>query len=317
MTVAKQDESLAFGQKTPAPLGTQQDKLFSTAAVGFWGTVWRRFRRHRLALFGVTMLLILIFLAIAAPVLSPYPYDELHMEDLVDGRPAPPFGEHILGTDQYGRDYLTRLLYGGRISLSVGLISVTISTLIALPLACFAGYFGGWRDQLVMRLVEFFTCIPALYLILTINSLVTKPSIFYVMVIIGAFAWMGTCRQVRAQFLSLREREFVQAARGLGLNESRIIYRHILPNALLPVIINSTLLVAAAIMTESALSYLGMGVQEPIPSWGAMLRQGNSFMRTSPHLAFLPGLMILVTCLSLNFVGDGLRDALDPRTEIK
>lgn len=286
-------------------------------SVGFWGAVWRRFRRHRLALIGLVVLAIMTLLAVAAPVIAPYPYDELHMDALINGRPAPPGGDFILGTDQYGRDYLTRLLYGGRISLAVGLVSVTISMAIALPLAAMAGFYGGWRDSFVMRLVELFSGVPALFLILAINSMVEKPSIFYVMIIIGAFGWMGTCRQVRAQFLSLREREFVQAAFATGGTNGRVMSKHMLPNALLPVIINSTMLVAAAIMTESALSYLGMGVQEPVPSWGAMLKTGNSFLRSSPHMATLPGLMIMIVCLSLNFVGDGLRDALDPRTQIK
>jgi peptide/nickel transport system permease protein len=262
---------------------------------------------------SVVVLLTMVILALAAPLVCPFPYDELHMGDLRGGQPLPPGDKYLLGTDNYGRDYLTRLVYGGRVSLLVGCVSMSISMLIGVPLACFAGYFGGVYDQAVLRLIEFFACVPTLFLILAINGMVKKASIFYVMAVIGLFGWMGVCRQVRAQFLSLRQSEFVQAAFALGYRDGWIIFRHILPNAMMPVIIHSTMSVAGAIMTESSLSYLGMGVQEPIPSWGAMLRIGKSYLRTSPHMAILPGLCILMACLSLNFLGDGLRDALDPR----
>ena len=310
---AAQKKEAFFSMKEEAFLSMKKETFLSVKVESYFSFVWKRFRSHRLAMASAVVLLLMVILALAAPLVCPFPYDELHMADLTGGRPLPPGGKYLLGTDNYGRDYLTRLVYGGRVSLSVGLISMSISMLIGVPLACFAGYFGGVYDQAVLRLIEFFSCVPTMFLILTINGMAKKPSIFYVMAVIGLFGWMGVCRQVRAQFLSLRQSEFVQAAFALGYRDGWIIFRHILPNAMVPVIIHSTMRVAGAIMTESSLSYLGMCVQEPIPSWGAMLRVGNSFLRTSPHMAVLPGLCILTACLSLNFLGDGLRDALDPR----
>lgn len=290
-----------------------EEAFFSAKVESFWTLVWKRFRRHRLAIGGAIVLTLMILVAALAPVISPYPFNELHLEDVKDGNPLPPGGKYLLGTDQLGRDYLTRCIHGGRISLSVGLVSVGISTLIGVPLGCIAGFYGGAVDMLIMRFTEFLRCIPTFFLILTVNAVVEKPSIFYVMLIIGIFGWMGVCRQVRAQFLSLRQQEFVQAASALGYRDSWVIFKHILPNALVPVIVSATMGVAGVIMTESSLSYLGLGVQEPVPSWGAMLKVGQGFLRNSPHMAIIPGVLIMVVALSLNFVGDGLRDALDPR----
>lgn len=289
-----------------------EESFFSSRVESFWMLVWKRFRRHKLAMGGATVLVALVFLAALAPYVCPYPFDELHLEDVPDAKPLSFSRKYLFGTDQFGRDYLTRCIYGGRISLSVGLVSVGISMLIGIPLGCVSGYYGGVVDMIIMRFTEFLSCIPTFFLILTVNAMVTS-SIYNVMVIIGVFGWMGVCRQVRAQVLSLRQQEFVQAAYALGYSDAKVIFRHILPNALVPVIVGATMGVAGAIMTESSLSYLGMGVQEPVPSWGAMLKVGQGFLRTSPRLAILPGLFILTVALSLNFVGDGLRDALDPR----
>lgn len=291
-----------------------EEAFFSTKVTSFWTLVWRRFRRHKLAMFGTVVLLLMILLAVFADIFTPYAYNQVNMGALINGRPAPPLTEgHPFGTDNFGRCFLTRVLYGGRISMAVGLVSVGISLLIGVPLGCLAGYFGGWVDAAIMRLVEFLSAIPVLFIILIVNAMVETPSIFYVMVIIGIFGWMGITRQVRGQFLSLRRQEFVQAAYSLGYKDKYVIFRHILPNALTPVIVAATMGVASAILTESALSYLGMGVQEPIPSWGAMLRFGQGHLRTSPHMAVIPGLFIMIVVLALNFLGDGLRDALDPR----
>ncbi len=289
-----------------------EDSFFSSRIESFWMLVWKRFRKHKLAMGGATVLIVLILMAVFAPYICPYPFDELHLEDVPDGKPLSFSRKYLFGTDQFGRDYLTRCIYGGRISLSVGLVSVGISMLIGIPLGCVAGYYGGMVDMIIMRFTEFLRCIPTFFLILTVNAMVTS-SIYNVMIIIGIFGWMGICRQVRAQFLSLRQQEFVQAAFALGYSDVKVIFRHILPNALVPVIVSGTMGVAGAIMTESSLSYLGMGVQEPIPSWGAMLKVGQKFLRTSPRMAIIPGILILIVALSLNFVGDGLRDALDPR----
>ncbi len=296
---------------TAAP-GDAEESFFSSRVESFWMLVWKRFRRHKLAMAGAVVLALLTLLAAFAPYVCPYPFDELHLEDAPGGKPASFSRKYLFGTDQFGRDYLTRCVYGGRISLSVGLVSVGISMAIGIPLGCISGYYGGAADMAIQRITEFLSCIPTFFLILTINAMVTS-SIYNVMVIIGVFGWMGICRQVRAQFLSLRQQEFVQAAYALGYSDAKVIFKHILPNALVPVIVGATMGVAGAIMTESSLSYLGMGVQEPIPSWGAMLKVGQGFLRTSPRLAIIPGIFILVVALSLNFVGDGLRDALDPR----
>jgi peptide/nickel transport system permease protein len=292
-----------------------ESDFFAGRVESFWNLVWKRFRRHKMALAGLYVLGFMALVAICAPLLSPFGYEELHLDVVADGIPVRP-GEDArfwLGTDQLGRDYLTRCIYGGRISLSVGIVSVAFSLAIGIPLGCLAGYYGGLVDMVIMRVVELFSCIPSFFLILTVNAAVKTPSIFYVMAIIGFFGWMGICRQVRAQFLSLRQQEFVKGAVALGFKDSRVIFRHVLPNALTPVIVAATMRVASAIMTESSLSYLGLGVQEPIPSWGAMLKAGQSFLRDTPHMAVIPGLLILIVTLSLNSVGDGLRDALDPR----
>lgn len=307
-------EEKVLQSTTPPDLGRDaEEAFFATRVESFWSLVWKRFRRHKLAMASSLVIIIMILVAVFAPVISPFPFDETHMDALVDGMPAAPNGTYWFGTDNFGRDYLTRCIYGGRISLSVGLVSTLIALLIGVPLGCIAGFYGGKVDMVIMRVTEFLSCIPTFFLILTVNAMVEKPSIYYVMVIIGVFGWMGITRQVRAQFLSLRQQEFVQAAFALGYRDRKVIFRHILPNALVPVIVSASMSVASAIMTESSLSYLGMGVQEPVPSWGAMLKVGQGYLRAAPHMAVIPGILILIVSLALNFIGDGLRDALDPR----
>jgi len=275
--------------------------------------ILRRFLKSPPAIAGAAVLILLSFLAVAAPAVSPFPYDELHLDELTNGEPLPPFsGRYILGTDQYGRDYLTRCIYGGRISITVGFISAVIALAIGVPLGLASGYFGGVTDMVIMRFTEFLSCVPSFFLILIANSMF-QSGMFGVMAIIGLFSWMGICRQARAQCLTLKEQDFTQSARAMGFSHFYIITRYILPNALSPVIVSATLNVGYAIITESGLSYLGLGVQEPIPSWGAMLKVGQQYLRESVWMALLPGLLILFVVLSLNFIGDGLRDALDPR----
>lgn len=293
----------------------EEEAYFSKKVEGFWGLIWKRFKRNKMAVAGLYVIALFAVLAIFAPLICTHGYEELHLEMVTSGDPVAP-GQNpafVLGTDQLGRDFLTRCIYGGRISLSVGLVSVAISLSIGIPLGSLAGYYGGVVDMVIMRLTELFRCIPTFFLILTVNAAVKKPSIFYVMLILGVFGWTGTCRQVRAQFLSLSRQEFVQGAISLGFKDTRVIFRHVLPNALMPVIVGATMQIAGAIMTESSLSYLGLGVQEPTPSWGAMLKVGSGFLRDAPHMAIIPGLLILIVTLSLNSIGDGLRDALDPR----
>jgi len=291
-----------------------EEAFFSAKITSFWMLVWKRFRRHKLAMFGMAVMMIMILSAVFADSFTPYSYDQVNMHYLIDGRPIPPlYDNHLFGTDNFGRCFLTRVLHGGRISMTVGLVAMSISLLIGIPLGCLAGYFGGWVDAVIMRLVEFMSAIPTMFLILIVNGMIDNPSIYPVMIIIGVFGWVGITRQVRGQFFSLRQQEFVQAAYSMGYKDSYVIFKHILPNALTPVIVLATMGIGGAIIFESTLSYLGMGVQEPIPSWGAMLRSGQAHLRTSPHMAVIPGTFIMIVVLAMNFIGDGLRDALDPR----
>jgi peptide/nickel transport system permease protein len=224
-----------------------------------------------------------------------------------------PPGYHFpLGTDDLGRDVLARILYGARISLLVGFVAVGIATSIGILLGALAGYYGRWVDALIMRFVDIMLCFPTFFLILAVIAFL-EPSIWNIMIIIGLTSWMGVARLVRAEFLSLRERDFVLAARAIGAQDFRIIFRHILPNAISPVLVSATLGVAGAILTESALSFLGIGVQPPTPSWGNMLIAGKQTLGTAWWLSVFPGLAILVTVLGYNLLGEGVRDAMDPR----
>jgi peptide/nickel transport system permease protein len=266
--------------------------------------------RHRLALAGAVVVVLLGLAALFAPLVAthdPYRVDLL-------AAAQPPSGDHWLGTDEVGRDVFSRLVYGSRVSLSVGLVAVTIYTVLGTVLGAVSGYFGGLVDGAVQRLTDTVMCFPPLIIIIAAVS-IAGPSIWNVMLIIGLLTWTGTCRLVRGQFLSLREREFVEAARAIGVGDGRLIFRHVLPNALAPVIVSATFGVAAAILTEAGLSFLGLGVQPPTASWGNLinLAQSATILQRMPWLWAPPGLLIAVAVLSINFVGDGLRDALDPR----
>lgn len=268
----------------------------------------RRLFRNRLALAGLTVVLFLFVLSLLAPYLTPYDPDAIDAYHVL----MPPSWQHWFGTDELGRDVLTRVLYGARISLKVGFVAVGISIAIGTGIGLVAGYYGGWLDALLMRLVDIMLCFPTFFLILAVIAML-EPSIWYIMAIIGLTGWMGVARLVRAEVLSLREREFVLAATALGASDFRIIFRHILPNALSPVLVSATLGVAGAILTESALSFLGIGVQPPTPSWGNILTSGKDYIEFAWWLSLFPGVAILVTVLSYNLVGEGIRDALDPR----
>jgi peptide/nickel transport system permease protein len=274
-------------------------------------TFWGRFRRHRLAVVGFAMLLLLSFAAIAAPLLTNHPPNAV---DLASYRMGPS-ADHWLGTDSAGRDVYARLLYAGRISLAVGLVAVAIYVVIGTLLGGLAGYFGGWLDGVIMRLADMVLSFPAIIVIITIVSIL-GPSIVNVMLVIGLMGWPPIARLVRGEFLTLREREFVLASKATGAPTGRIIFRHIFPNALTPVIVNATFGMAHAILLEAGLSFLGLGVQPPTSSWGNMLTgsQSITILEDLPWLWLPPGLMIVIAVLSINFVGDGLRDALDPRS---
>ncbi len=273
-------------------------------------SVWNRFRRHKVAMIGTAFLALLVIASIGAPFLTEYDPNRGDLRARVEA----PSSEHWRGTDATGRDVLTRLLYAGRVSLSVGLVAVAIYTLIGLVLGGIAGYYGGWLDSFIMRFADMVLSFPALLLIITIVS-VLGPSIYNIMLVIGLLGWPGIARLVRGNFLTLREQDFVQAGRAIGASNSRIIFRHVLPNAVAPVIVAATFGIASAILLEAGLSFLGLGVQPPTASWGNMLTAAQTFqiLETMPWLWLPPGAMIALAVLSINFVGDGLRDALDPR----
>jgi peptide/nickel transport system permease protein len=239
-----------------------------------------------------------------------WPFDPGATE--VSQKLKPPSAIHPFGTDQLGRDVLTRMLHGARISLLVGFVAVGVEITIGILVGSLAGYFGGKVDSVLMRFVDMMMCFPTFFLILTVVALL-KPNFWNVMIVIGVTSWMGTARFVRAEFLSLKTRDFVVAARALGAAGPRIIFRHMLPNALAPVLVTATLGIASAILTESGLSFLGFGVQPPRPSWGNILSDGRLYIFDGWWMTFFPGLAILITVLSFNLFGEGLRDALDPR----
>jgi peptide/nickel transport system permease protein len=279
----------------------------NTRSSFFRDIFWRRLSRNRMALAGGTIVVCMFALALLAPLVARDP-------GAIDiaRRLQSPSWVFPLGTDDLGRDVLSRIFYGARISLLVGFVAVGISTLIGILLGALAGYYGRWIDALIMRFVDIMLCFPSFFLILAVIAFL-EPSIWNIMIIIGLTSWMGVARLVRAEFLSLRERDFVLAARALGARDSRIIFRHILPNAMSPVLVSATLGVAGAILTESALSFLGIGVQPPTPSWGNMLITGKQTLGTAWWLSAFPGLAILITVLGYNLLGEGIRDALDPR----
>ncbi len=270
---------------------------------------WNRFLRHRLALPGLLVIAVLAGAAAGADRLAPYPPDLPAVGAMRDA----PSTAHPFGTDQLGRDQLSRLMHGGRASLAVGLAATLVACALGTMLGALAGYYGGLADAVIMRLTDFMFSIPRLLLLLLIAALFGT-GLGVIVLLIGLTSWMHVARLVRASFLSLREKEFVEAARSLGASDARLILRHLLPNAIGPVIVTATLSVGAAILLESTLSYLGYGVQPPTPSWGNMLQNAQSEMYGAPWLAVFPGLAIFLTIMAVNFVGDGLRDALDPQS---
>jgi len=268
--------------------------------------VWRMFRRNRLAVVGLVAVVLICLVAVFAPRIAPFDYSEQDMRNTITA----PHSENILGTDQWGRDVLSRIIVGSRVSLSVGIVSVVILILIGVAIGAIAGFFHH-LDGPLMRFVDMMMSIPGFFLLLAIVALF-GPSLLNTMLVIGLTSWMGTARLVRGQFLSLREKEFVEAARCVGAQSWRIIWRHLLPNTLAVIIVQATLFMSQAILIETSLSYLGLGAQPPTPSWGGMLYQGRDYMRQAPWGTLFPGLAIFITVMAFNLLGDGLRDALDP-----
>jgi len=269
---------------------------------------WEQFLKNKMAVAGFVIVMAMFVVSLAAPWLAPYNPNAIDLKNILD----PPSAKHWFGTDQLGRDVLSRMVWGAGISLKVGFVATGIAILIGTILGSVAGYYGRWVDSVIMRFVDIMLCFPTFFLILAVIALL-EPSIWNIMIIIGLTGWMGITRLVRADFISLRERDFVKAARAIGAGDARIIFIHMLPNAMASVLVAATLGIAGAILTESALSFLGIGVQPPTPSWGNILTAGKDNIDIAWWLSFYPGLAILMTVLGYNLLGEGIRDALDPR----
>ena len=270
--------------------------------------IGKRFSKNRLAVLGAAIVLCLITVALSAPFIAPYDPSKIDVYNVL----SPPSAGHLLGTDELGRDLFSRVIWGSRVSLKVGIVAVGIAIMIGIIVGSLAGFYGGKVDAVLMRFVDIMLAFPTFFLILAVIAIL-EPSIFTIMAVIGVTSWMEVARLVRAEFLTLKERDFVDAARAIGVGNTRLIFRHILPNALSPVLVSATFGVAGAILVESGLSFLGLGVQPPDPSWGNILTSGKDNIEIAWWLSLYPGLAILITVLSYNLVGEGLRDALDPR----
>lgn len=267
---------------------------------------------NRLAFCGFIIIVGILLLAFLAPLISPFDPNAIDVKAIL----LPPSSSHLMGTDGLGRDVFSRMLYGARVSLLVGIVAVGIATVIGIVLGAISGYYRGWVDIVIMRTVDVMLSIPTFFLILAVIAFLT-PSIWNIMIVIGLTSWMGVTRLVRAEFLSLRGREFVLASQTLGAKDRRLIFIHLLPNSLTPIIVSAVLGVASAVLIESGLSFLGLGVQAPQASWGNILTDGKEYIQFAWWLSLFPGLAILITVLGYNLLGEGLRDALDPRSTTK
>ena len=269
---------------------------------------WRRLKKNKLAVAGMIVLILVFLVAIFAPVIAPYPYSEQH----ADSPFAPSSSRFLLGTDKLGRDMLSRLIYGSRQSLMLGLISISIAAVVGIIFGTVAGYYGGWTDTLCMRFLDVYQSIPMFLLCVTLAAIL-GPSLRNAIIALGISNMPVYARISRATVLSVREREYVEAARAINAKDRRIILRHIIPNCMAPIIVEVTMGMASCILVGASLSFIGLGVQPPVPEWGAMISEGRNYMRQYPTLALYPGLCVMITVLSFNLLGDGLRDALDPR----
>ncbi len=286
---------------------TELETSLAERPVGKGEPLWRRFVRNRLAVVGLVILLLMVLGAVGAPWIAPFEPDKISYDFLEE-----PSDAHVLGTDDIGRDELSRLIYASRISLTVGVCVSIITVIIGTLVGSVAGYYGGRTDAWLSGGINVLLSIPMIPLAMVLGAFL-KTDLLFIVLILGFLSWTGVARIIRAEFLSLKEREFIMAARLMGTSDFRIIFRHILPNTTAQIVVAATLQVASAILAESALSYLGYGIQPPTASWGNMLQNAQRFFRTHPLLAIYPGVLISLTVISINFVGDGLRDALDPR----
>lgn len=299
---------------TATPVGTLAEAQQSRS---LWTDAWRRLRKNKLAVAGLIVIALLTLLAIFAPLIAPHSYREV----VYSGRTnAPPGTAGLMGADNLGRDVFSRLIYGARVSLSVGLVVQIVVVGIGVPLGAIAGYFGGWADTLISRFTDIMYAFPSLLLIILLSAALRESplkqllgGLFVIFIAIGITSWVGDARLMRGQIISLKDREYVEAARALGARPGRIVWKHLLPNALGPVLVSITFGVPGAIFAEAALSYLGIGVIPPTPSWGAMINEGYQAIFYAPTQVLFPGIAIALTMLSFTFLGDGLRDALDPR----
>jgi ABC-type dipeptide/oligopeptide/nickel transport system permease subunit len=306
----------------PAELGNEAALAYESGleiqARSQWGYVWRRFLRHRLAMGSLVLLLIIGLTAIFAEVIAPYAYDEIDLDSPMETPSVDNWANllskenHLFGTDQLGRDYFSRVIFGVRTSLWVALLVALLSTVIGTAIGAASGYFGGWVDNILMRFTDLVLTLPGLAVLLVAARFLGQGDPLRVAIILSLLFWTGLARIVRGVFLSLREKEFVEAAKALGSGDSRIIVRHMLPNTMGPITVNASLIVATAIIVEAVLSFLGFGIQPPTPALGKLIDDGQSEGLKLWWLVTFPGVVIVVVCLAINFIGDGLRDALDP-----
>jgi ABC-type dipeptide/oligopeptide/nickel transport system permease subunit len=291
-------------------LELEKEKVHGRTAL--WGDVWYRLRHNKLAMVGLAIIIILFLVAIFAPLLAPYdPLDQMEVRT-PGGTKQPPSAKHWLGTDQLGRDILSRLIYGSRVSVEVGIVAVLISLLIGLFFGAISGYFGGWGDSVIMRSADIFFAFPTVLGAIVIMT-VLGPGLINVFIAIGVLGWATMARIFRGSILSVKENEYVEAARAMGASHPRIIWKHIMPNSIQPIIVYATMGVGGAILAEAWLAFLGLGQQLPLPSWGNMLTEYLVFYTTDPWMMFIPGTAIVLSVLAFILLGDGLRDALDPR----
>jgi peptide/nickel transport system permease protein len=286
------------------------ERSIAAAPLGLWSQGWARFRRNRFSMAGALIVLVLYLVAVVAPLLTPY--DPIAQGDVPRMRYVPPCREHPLGTDKFGRDVFARVVYGSRISLMIGLIAVAITVLLGSLVGAAAGYFGGAADAILMRVVDALLSIPRLFLLLTCVALFSG-SVWLIIILLGATSWMATARLVRAQVLSLKNLDYVKAAEALGAGGRGVIWRHLIPNTLSVIIIAATLRIGDIILAEAFLSFLGLGVPPPAPSWGQMVFEGREVLLGAWWLSTFPGIAIAVTVIGFNLLGDGLKDSFDPR----
>ncbi|MED4584019.1 nickel transporter permease [Brevibacillus choshinensis] len=276
-----------------------------------WASMMRRFRKNKRALVGFWMVVVFVSIAVFAQAIAPYDPIEQDMNVILQS----PSADHPFGTDEYGRDIMSRIIYGSQISLMIGIVGVLISVVVGVGLGTISGYFGGRTDMFIMRIMDIFMAFPSFLLALAIVS-VLGPGMVNVMIAIGIFSVPTFARISRSAVISVKNKEFIEAAKSMGASHARVIFKHVLPNSVAPIIVLSTMRIATAILTASGLSFLGMGAQPPTPEWGAMLSTGREYLRTAPHVSTIPGLAIMFMVLAFNMLGDGLRDALDPKMKL-